>query len=267
VSGPRQSGPLPSGPLRFGCALSLSKGSQRQAELGFALSLSKGALRQAQRTSGSLRPRIGAAACSLVVLVALLLISGCVAAPSGPTGQRKSDPAGYTGGSSLPEPYEMPEIALTDTSGRPYNLATTPSKPVTLLFFGYIHCPDVCIAVLSDVALALQRLSPADRDQIQFIFVTTDPARDKEKQIRRYLDRFNPSFVGLTGSLSTIKRAATQVGVDIEGVKKLPSGGYEVGHSAQVIGFSRNSGVVIWTPGTPIAALKHDFTLLVKRSR
>jgi protein SCO1 len=211
--------------------------------------------------------RISTAARSLVALVGLLLMFGCVAAPSGPTGQRNADPAGYTGGSSLPEPYAMPEISLTDTSGRPYNLATTPSKPVTLLFFGYTHCPDVCIAVLSDVALALQRLSPADRDQIQFIFVTTDPARDKEKQIRRYLDRFNPSFVGLTGSLPTIKRAASQVGVDIEGVKKLPSGGYEVGHSAQVIGFSRNSGVVIWTPGTPIAALKHDFALLVERSR
>lgn len=211
--------------------------------------------------------RISTAAYSLMALVALLLVTSCVSAPSGPTGQRNADPAGYTGGSSLPEPYTMPEVSLTDTSGRPYNLATTPSKPVTLLFFGYTNCPDVCIAVLSDVALALQRLSAADRDQIQMIFVTTDPARDKEKQIRRYLDRFNPSFVGLTGPLSMIKRAATEVGVDIEGVKKLPSGGYEVGHSAQVVGFSRNSGVVIWTPGTPIAALKHDFALLVERSR
>lgn len=156
---------------------------------------------------------------------------------------------------------------MTDTSGRPYNLATTPSKPVTLLFFGYTHCPDVCIAVLSDVALALQRMAPGDRDHIQLIFITTDPARDKEEQIRRYLDRFNQSFVGLTGPTSTIKRAASDVGVDIEGKKKLPSGGYEVGHSAQVIGFSRNSGVVIWTPGTPVGALKHDFALLVERSR
>jgi protein SCO1 len=207
------------------------------------------------------------AARSLMAVVVLLLISGCIAAPSGPTGQRNADPAGYTGGSSLPEPYSMPEISLTDTSGHPYNLATTPSKPVTLLFFGYTHCPDVCIAVLSDVALAMKRLAPADRDQIQFIFVTTDPARDTEKPIRRYLDRFDPSFVGLTGPLPMIKRAATQVGVDIEGVKKHPSGGYEVGHSAQVIGFSRNSGVVLWTPGTSIAALKHDFALLVERSR
>ena len=195
------------------------------------------------------------------------MISGCTAAPSGPTGHRDADPAGYMGGSSLPEPYSMPEVSLLDTSGRPFNLATTPSKPVTLLFFGYTHCPDVCIAVLSDVSLSLQRLAPADRDQIQLVFVTTDPARDQEKQIRRYLDRFNPSFVGLTGPMSTIKRAASEVGVDIEGKKKLASGGYEVGHSAQVIGFSRNSGVVIWTPGTPIAALKHDFALLVERSR
>lgn len=211
--------------------------------------------------------RSGLRACSLLAIGVLLLISGCTAAPSGPTGHRDADPAGYMGGSSLPEPYSMPELSLIDTSGRPYNLATTPSKPVTLLFFGYTHCPDVCIAVLSDVSLGLQRLAPADRDQIQLVFVTTDPARDQEKQIRGYLDRFNPSFVGLTGPMSTIKRAASEVGVDIEGKKKLASGGYEVGHSAQVIGFSRNSGVVIWTPGTPIAALKHDFALLVERSR
>jgi protein SCO1 len=205
--------------------------------------------------------------CSLLAVGVLLLLAGCTPAPTAPAFQRNPDPAGYSGGSSLPKPYAMPEVSLTDTSGRPYNLATTPSKPVTVLFFGYTHCPDVCLAVLSDVSLALQRLTPADRDQIQLIFITTDPARDKEARIRRYLDRFNPTFVGLTGPMSTIKLAASEVGVEIEGLKKLPSGGYEVGHSAHVIGFSRNSGVVIWTPGTPVGALKDDFALLVERSR
>ena len=205
--------------------------------------------------------------CSMLAVGVLLLFSGCTPAPTAPAFQRNPDPAGYSGGSSLPQPYAMPAVSLTDTAGRPYNLATTPSKPVTLLFFGYTNCPDVCIAVLSDVSLALQRLTPADRDQIQLIFVTTDPARDKERRIRGYLDRFNPTFVGLTGPMSTIKHTASEVGVEIEGMKKLPSGGYEVGHSAQVIGFSRNSGVVIWTPGTPVGALKDDFALLVERSR
>jgi protein SCO1 len=100
------------------------------------------------------------------------------------------------------------------------------------------------------------------------VFITTDPARDTSKVVRTYLSRFDPGFVGLTGQLATIKAIAGRVGVDIEGMRKLPSGGYEVGHSAQVIGFDRQRrGVVFWTPQTPIADLKYDFGLLVDRSR
>jgi protein SCO1/2 len=203
----------------------------------------------------------------LLAVGLLLVVTGCTPAVTPTLAGRQADPGGYLGGSSLPDPYGMPDVSLTDSAGQAYNLASSPSKPVTLLFFGYTNCPDVCIAVLSDVSLALQRMEPSDRDQIQVIFVTTDPARDKPRQIRKYLRRFNPDFIGLTGSLATIKQAASQVGVDIEGMEKLPSGGYEVGHSAHVIGFSRNSGVVVWTPGSSIGSLKHDFALLVDRSR
>ena len=137
-----------------------------------------------------------------------------------------------------------------------------------LLFFGYVNCPDVCRAVLSEVATALQRADAGVRDHVQVVFVTTDPARDTPAKIAEYLDRFDPSFVGLTGDLSTIKKIAGRVGVDISGVKKLPSGGYDVGHSAQVIGFdAERRGVVIWTPNNAIADLKHDYGLLVERSR
>ena len=202
-----------------------------------------------------------------LLAVSLFFLVGCTAPQPEGTAQGYADPTGYQGGSSLPDPYTMPDITLTDTSGQPYNLASSPSKPVTLLFFGYTKCPDVCVTVLADLATALQRMPSADRDHIQVVFVTTDPARDNGKQIRAYLDRFDPSFVGLTGPLATIKKAAGRVGVDIEGMERLPSGGYEVGHSAQVIGFDRSSGVVLWTPETPIAALMHDFSLLVERSR
>ena len=201
----------------------------------------------------------------LLVVGLVLLVGGCTRPMESAHGTQ--DPAGYHGGSSLPTPYVMPDVSLTDTSGHPYNLAHTPSKPVTLMFFGYTNCPDVCIGVLSDVALALQRMDPGMRDHIQVVFVTTDPARDKAKQVRRYLDRFSPDFVGLTGPMATIKKVAGEVGVDIEGMKKLPSGGYEIGHSAQVIGFNHTSGEVIWTPETAIDDLIHDFGLLVERSR
>jgi protein SCO1 len=203
----------------------------------------------------------------LLAVGLLLLVSACTKPTQHPASQVDADPEGYLGGTSLPDPYTMPDVTLTDSAGRPYNLTTSPSRPVTLMFFGYSKCPDVCVTVLSDLALALQRLEAAERDHIQVIFVTTDPARDKPAVLRKYLDGFDPTFVGLTGSLATIKQAAGEVGVIIEGKEKLPSGGYDVGHSTQVIGFDRTAGVVIWTPETAIGDLKHDFALLVEKAR
>jgi len=211
--------------------------------------------------------RADRAAATLFVVGLLLFLVGCTS--SKPMAARADpDPGGYHGGTSVPEPYRLPDKTLTDTAGRPYNIMTSPSKPVLLLFFGYSNCPDVCNTVLADVASALNRMSPATRDQIQMVFITTDPARDTPKVVRTYLGRFDPTFVGLTGQLATVKAIAGRVGVDIEGLRKLPTGGYEVGHSAQVIGFDRQRrGVVFWTPQTPIADLKYDFNLLVDRSR
>lgn len=205
-------------------------------------------------------------------MLALLLIwsAGCTAPTKNNAVdvRHDPDPSGFHGGTSLPDPYTMPNKTLTDTSERPYNLATSPSKPVTLVFFGYTHCPDVCLTVLSDVAQALSRMNPASRDHIQMVFITTDPARDNAKVVRAYLARFDPTFIGLTGDLANIKSIAERLGVDIEGTKKLPSGGYEVGHSAQVIGFDKQrKGVVLWTPSTPVGDMTHDFELLVARQQ
>lgn len=205
------------------------------------------------------------------VLLTLLLVvtTGCTA-PVRETAvvRGQSDLGGYRGGTSVPEPYRMPDKTLHDTSGADYNLLTSPSKPVTLVFFGYTHCPDICSGVLSDVASALSRMPAGTRDQIQLLFITTDPARDSGRVIASYLKRFDPGFLGLTGPLGTIKAVAGRVGVDIEGTQKLPDGGYEVGHSAQVIGFDRHRrGVVLWTPSTPIGDLAQDFDLLVSQQQ
>lgn len=205
---------------------------------------------------------------NLLLTIPLTLVLAACTAPVQVGAVRQVDNAGYRSGTSLPNPYELPDRTLTDTTGRPYSLLSSPTKPVLLLFFGYVHCPDVCRAVLSDVAMTLQRSDQAVRDQIQVVFVTTDPARDTPAEIAAYLNRFDPSFVGLTGEPRLIKKIARRVGVDISGTKRLPGGGYDVGHSAQVIGFdARREGVVVWTPNSSIGDLEHDYALLVERSR
>lgn len=179
----------------------------------------------------------------------------------------KSDPNGLRG-ATLDRPYVMPSSSLIDSAGNEFNLVTSTKKPVTLVFFGYTNCPDVCNTVLADIASALTKLDDPVRDQVQMIFITTDPARDDGPVIRKYLDRFDPSFVGLTGSLDSIKAIAQKVGVPVEGMKKLPSGGYEVGHGAQTLGFGKDDkATVLWTADTAIGDLSHDFGQLVDRNR
>jgi len=199
----------------------------------------------------------------LVTLV-MVALSGCSAPEQqqGPVVVSGEVDDGWAG-TRLEDPYQVPDVSLTDTSEQSYNLRTSPSTPVTLVFFGYTNCPDVCITVMSDLAMTLKRSDPGIRDKVTVLFITTDPARDDPEAIRDWLDRFDPSFVGLTGELARIKSIATDFGVPIEGMKKLPSGGYEVGHGTQVIAVTDHQGVMIWTPSTPIGDLKADLARLV----
>ncbi len=102
------------------------------------------------------------------------------------------------------------------------------------MFFGYTHCPDICQVVMATIASALTRLDEQDRERVEVVFVTTDPARDDEQTLRAYLDRFDPTFIGLTGDLQTIIDVGKPLAVAVEQGEKLPSGGYEVTHSTQV---------------------------------
>ena len=167
-------------------------------------------------------------------------------------------------GAVLPRPYAVPAVTLADAAERPYDLATDAAKPLTLVFFGYTRCPDVCQIVMANIASALTRLDADQRAEVGMVFVTTDPARDDAAALRAYLDRFNPSFEGLTGDLTRIVRLGKAFGVFIEKGQKLPSGGYDVNHSTQVIGvLPDRRAPFVWTEGTSPADLADDISTIL----
>jgi protein SCO1 len=95
--------------------------------------------------------------------------------------------------------------------------------------------------------------------------ITTDPARDTPSVLRTYLDRIDPNYVGLTGDLATIVSVARNMGVAIDDAQKLPSGGYEVTHGTQVIGFGKDhKAVVVWMYPTSVGDLRADFETLAR---
>ena len=175
---------------------------------------------------GRLRPALTALSLSAVVL-----LSGCgdeATAEGEPQseGHDHSDaPAAVEGpddayaGLDLAEPYRRPSFTLTDTTGASFDFKDATSGRPTLLFFGYTRCPDVCPTTMADVAVALRGLDPELVEQLQVVFVTTDPAYDTPAVLGEYLGRFDADlptrFIGLTGSPTLIEQAQLSAGVPV----------------------------------------------------
>jgi protein SCO1/2 len=203
------------------------------------------------------RPLVAA----LAGVLACLLLAACggSAADGGVvSGVSSSDHDGMAG-AVLSSPYPWGEEHLVDSEGQELDTRSSLKAPLTLVFFGYTKCPDICQAVMADITSAVNRLDPADADKVDVWFVTTDPARDTPQTLRAYLDRFSPSFEGVTGPLADIVDLARPVHVAIEKGQKLPSGGYEVTHGTAVMGVLRDGSVpILWTQGTSPAGMAED---------
>lgn len=205
----------------------------------------------ADRTGGRARRATLAAGGAVLALV----VSACAGPASG-------DDA--FAGTTLENPYPVDPTPLTATDGRDFSLAGDTDARLTLVFFGYTQCPDICGVVMGQLTSALQQLDAEDRDQVEMVYVTTDPARDTPGVLRNYLDQYDPSFEGLTGDLATIAEIGESVAVGFTEEKRLPSGGYEVTHSTQVLGIDSADEVpVLWSQDTTASQYAADIRTLL----
>lgn len=167
-------------------------------------------------------------------------------------------------GSVLAEPLDRPDFTLTDTSGEPYDFRRRTAGRVTLLFFGYTHCPDICPIHMANLAAVLDDLGWRAREEVQVVFVTTDPARDSLPRIRAWLDRYDPAFVGLRGTRAEVEAIQRSLGLPASVISGPATGDYAVGHAAQVVAFSADGPARIVYPfGIRQADWAHDLPLLI----
>ncbi len=129
----------------------------------------------------------------ILALAALLFLAAC-AAPS-------------FNGSVYGAPAPPPDFTLPSTLGSNFRLSEQRGR-VTLLFFGYTHCPDVCPEALGVVRAALNRLTPEEREAVDLIFITVDPERDTLPVIADYIAHFDPAFIGLRPTEAELQQLA-----------------------------------------------------------
>ncbi|MEP9380881.1 SCO family protein [Nocardioides sp. KR10-350] len=200
------------------------------------------------------------------LLAGMLTVLALAAAACG-SGSGSGNSAQFTGIEHAP--YTLLKASLTDTDGKPYTLAADADKPLTLVFFGYTHCPDLCPLVMQSLSAAMQLLDDADRMDVDVVFVTTDPGRDTTDVLRKYLDRYDPSFVGLTGKLDTIVRLGESMKIFVGSGQKLPSGGYDLTtHDTHVSAVRPNGkATVLWSMDTSPRQFAGDIHTLLQKVR
>jgi len=155
------------------------------------------------------------------------------------------------------------DFALTGPEGRPVRLSDFRGK-VTVLYFGYTYCPDVCPTTLAELARALQRVGRR-ADQVQVIMITVDPERDTPEILARYLAHFDARFLGLSGTAAEIAAAATPLGIYFAKHEGTAATGYLVDHTATVAVIDRDGYLRLVFPfGTPGEDIASDLIHLLK---
>jgi protein SCO1 len=117
-------------------------------------------------------------------------------------------------GSVINPPSPASDFSLTSQAGTTVRLSDYRGKYV-LLFFGYSHCSEECPASMALLAKVRSELG-AQANNVQVLFVSTDPATDTPQSMGQFLARFDPTFIGLTGSQEQLHQIWKEYGVTVE---------------------------------------------------
>jgi protein SCO1 len=121
-------------------------------------------------------------------------------------------------------------LSLPDAAGAPRSLAEFKGK-VTVVFFGFTQCPDVCPTALAEIAEVKKALGP-EGAKVQSVFVTVDPERDTAEIVGAYVKNFGADFVALRGTLEQTQAAAKEFKVFFAKVPGKTEGSYTIDHTA-----------------------------------
>jgi protein SCO1/2 len=167
----------------------------------------------------------------------------------------------------FPEAREIQPFELVDHNNAVFDKEAL-KHHWSFLFFGYTYCPDVCPTTLSVLNSIAQRLQDTDED-IRFIMVTIDPARDTPERLAEYVTYFNGDFIGVTGTEQNLEQLTRQLGILYTRVEPEPgSEGYLMDHTAAVFLFDPDGRYhAVFSPPLSADKIAGDFRTMLQDYR
>lgn len=189
----------------------------------------------------------------LALCVTVLALAAC--------GEKSPPPATFTNTDVTGLAYGK-GFELLDHTGKKRTLADFKGKAV-VVFFGFMHCPDVCPTTMMEMSNVMKQLGP-DADRVQVIFITLDPARDTADILSQYVTAFDPRFLGLLGTQEEIDQTAKEFKVFHEKVPGKEPGSYTIDHTAGSYVFDPEGRIRLFIRhGQGVESITHDLKILL----
>ena len=141
--------------------------------------------------------------------------------------------------------FKGSSFSLKDVNNNPINEKSF-EGPLTALFFGFTHCPDICPMTLNKLDIIIDRLEK-DNKKLKVVFISIDPERDTPEVMRDYINSFNNKFIGITGKPEKIFLLSQSWGIISQKIFS-EDGQYTVDHSSPVILLKKGKFVARLTP-------------------
>ncbi|WP_159769839.1 SCO family protein [Streptomyces sp. HM190] len=209
-----------------------------------------------------------------LIVAAVLGLSACGSDDASTTAVAEVSETGPAKASTvLDQPFAKPDLVLTDTRGKSYDLREETKGKPTLIYFGYTNCPDVCPLTMNNIAVAkkevAKKLPKSELADLRIVFVTTDPERDTPAELGKWLKGIDPEIVGLTGDFDTIQAGALKLGISIAPPHKDKNGKTVSEHGTQVIAFSpkTDAGYVLYDKSATVQDYEKDLPKLLKGAK
>lgn len=169
-------------------------------------------------------------------------------------------------GSAFPGALDKPSFVLNDAAtGESYDFLEETAGFVTLLYFGYTNCPDICPVHLANISAALDETSSETRRGVKVVFVGVDAPRDTPERVTEWLGFFDNDFVGLTGTEEQLIAAQEAALVPVSFIDAEFEGGYTVAHAGWIFLYTQDDLTHLRYPsGIRQSAWAHDLELLVQ---
>ena len=215
------------------------------------------------------RDRIVLVALGVAAVLAVAILAAALLANGGDSDSTPAQAAvtatpgkGFAGG-ALPTPKPAPDLALTNSAGKPVDLAAQRGKAVFVTFL-YTRCPDVCPLTTDNLRIARRSLTPAQQEKLGIIAVSVDPKNDTPPAVQKFLARHRVSntmdyLVGTAAELAPVWKSW---GVAAAADTTDPD---FVAHSALIYGVGASGDIeTVYRWDQAPADLAHDVPLLQK---